>query len=71
MANQENKGPFRLSFIGTAVTIASYFIIKYGIVARFVQREDFTLVYSILLIFTCVFIGRAVERMLEERKKEE
>lgn len=69
MEEQPRKSPFGMGWIGILVTLVSYFGFKYGIAAQIWGEEDLNIVYSILLVFACTFLGRAVEDAILARKK--
>lgn len=70
MEEQNNKprGLDQYRAIGFAVTVASYFIIKYGIAASMFNIQDTSnILYSLGLILGCMLIGRSAERWLRSR----
>lgn len=71
MEKQNQRPPLdKFRWIGIGVTIGSYFTIKYGVAAQLYGAENTNnFFYSLLLIFACIFIGRAVEGYLRSRAK--
>lgn len=66
MSTKDKK--YNFSYLGTAIAIGSYFLIKYGIVAQFFQDERFPFVYNLILIAGCMLFGNAVDRAVQEFK---
>ena len=63
MSESNNQPKQKNRLIGFGVTIASYFLIKYGLVARFFASEDYNnLLYSIILIIACMFLEEPLKR---------
>lgn len=64
------KEPNKLNFslLSTGVALGSYFLIKYGVAGQFYEPGEFPFIYNIILIFACMFLGKAVESAVGERK---
>jgi glucose uptake protein GlcU len=59
-----------ISWVSIAVTLGSYFFLKYVVAAQMYDVNDTSnLPYTLGLILASVFFGRAVDRWLESRKE--
>ncbi len=69
MEEPTKKKPYGMSWRGTLIALASYFVIKYGVAAQFFELSELRLLYSLALIIACSYFGKVVDAALEERRK--
>lgn len=67
MEEPTEKKSYGMTWRGTLVAIATYFLIKYGIAAQFFELSELRLLYGLGLIIGCSYFGKVVDQALKKR----